>query len=442
MTTPAETTDVKTPLVAEGVKRTRVSNGSELILNIQCGGRGIRNLRPASGTSPVRADGSRAPRGFDHRWGRMDPPVVRVKADFTGLGIRYLLDGMFPLMGMPDAGIIMSDPMRVFAAQAGISYISETTGTWPSNVTSKAVTALRNEIIGSKAQWGVTLGEMKQTVKGIETVCNDILRVLEFLGRRYKRSKQDIIDVLLDRPVRKRRGNMTRERHKAEKEILSQWLGFQFSVKPTLMDIQQSAEALSWLLFDKKQPARFTIRKGATEEWRTTVDTVFPRGGTYRLGTLHTPVYVTAGEHYSLVYEVEPTTTTTYQQLGLTNVGSVLWELTQFSWMVDYVVGVGDWISSMTKLDGARFIEGSRSRIGRLTSAGRVGVTPLATTHSISGISGKTVDYEIGRFTRTVLTGFPGPAVHPPFRSKMNITRMANVLAVVSGLAAGRSNLG
>ena len=191
-------------------------------------------------------------------------------------------------------------------------------------------------------------------------------------------------------------------------------------------------------MFDQKQPLRFTVRAGHSEKSAVTWVTSFPRDYyTEKYADCHQPLEVEVECHISLTYSLEPTTTTTFQQLGLTNLASVAWELVWGSWMVDYVVQIGDWISSMVEIDGLYDVEGSESLKAVVKSADApVQLHPKFAGGAFYGASNVRTSYEAGRFERNVLTSLPAPALLPSVRNKLDIRRMANVLAVVSQLAS------
>jgi len=137
--------------------------------------------------------------------------------------------------------------------------------------------------------------------------------------------------------------------------------------------------------------------------------------------------------HISAVYDVTPTSARTMDQLGLGNPAAVAWELTTLSWMVDYVWGVGDWLNSLTRIEGATFVEGSLTRVQRCSSAGPVNFTPQSGIVLLKGFNDYELTVEAGRMQRIVLSDV-APGQLPAFRSRLGLTQMANSLAVLSKL--------
>jgi len=425
------------------VLRTHLGSGSQVTQQIIPGWQTERRTRPASSSSPVREDGSRAPRAWSHRWGSVLSPhrtgVVVVHDWGTNY---YQFHGRWLLAGNVYASS-SQDALVQFANAAGNPWVNAGVHPFPSNVRAAAITKLRLKIVDQKASWGVTLGEMRSTIRGVRSIMEQILSFADTVARSVRTQRKDIMFFLYHNrwPRRSKPSRWSeKQRVRTEKWITSRWLEFRFSVLPTLMDIEQSSEALSWLLFEEQRPMRFTVKAGAKEEWTGTWESRWPQGGEQRVtyfADLRVPSLSEAMCHFSLVYEVDPTTTTTFQQLGLTNVLAVGWELTAFSWMFDYLVSVGDWLNSMVSLDGARFVEGSESRLARVRSNGAIQLHPRPYA-TLSGFGSATPQYEVGRFERIVLSAIPAPSLHPPVRNKLGLTQLANVLAVASQLASAR----
>lgn len=387
-----------------------------------------RNVRPVSVNSPIRSDGTRAPRDWDRQWGHLVSPVRTVsyiQKNSSGPNSTEIEISGYPL-------ITLGNGISGWLSQVGGDWArGPVGGAFPYDAESIARTRFLNKLLDQKADWGVTLGEMSETVSGIRKVSSDIVDTIDWLADRTRRTKRAVVETILGIPPRKKRGRSSRQRlDSADRLITDQWLQFQFSVAPTLSDIHTSAEALSWLLFEEKKPLRMKFRAGSKVQTRSSYS--ITNGyvpGWYGNG----PASVETECHLSCFYDIVPTTQSTFAQLGLTNPASVAWELTQLSWMVDYLTTTGEWINSMTKNDSSTFVEGSITRVMRVKPVGPLTWTLHSRISSIRGASGALLQGEAGRMQRVVLQNVH-PAIRPAFRNRMNITRMANVLAVLSKL--------
>jgi hypothetical protein len=129
--------------------------------------------------------------------------------------------------------------------------------------------------------------------------------------------------------------------------------------------------------------------------------------------------------------------TRTFEQWGLANPAPVLLELTPFSWMLDYLSNTGKWVQSLVPIEGAQFIEGSISRIQIVDSLGPLRLVDQPGYTTVVGARTAPGGVRLsGRFDRTVLTSAILPALRPVIRDKLNLTRLANVLAVIGKMAS------
>lgn len=429
MTTPAQT--INTILSNAGtIQRTRIYTvGPPIVdpVSVYTNNFGWnRNMRPASGSSPVRPDGSRAPRAWDRRWGVLAVPN-RDYSYFYGVGGNpyYRRDVYGSLLTA-----IASNGLDNVLSACGASWSrAVTAGAFPSGVESMARTKLRNQLQDGKAEWGVTLGEMRQTVKGLHQFSSETLDVITWLSKSAKRAKREVVKEILGIPPGTRKAPPW-VRGK-DRKIVDGWLEYQFSVKPLLGDIQTSSQALSDLLFEELRPMRMKFKAGGSDRTVTS----YKSGSGFSPGWTGSVQAETSTQcHISAIYDITPTTTRTLGSLGLTNPLSTAWELTTLSWMVDYVWGVGDWLKSLTKIDGASFVEGSLTRVQRCSFAGPVSFTPdSSSVKLVKGFNDYEVSMSAGRMQRVVISDVQ-PGLHPAFRNRMGLTQMANSLAVLSNL--------
>lgn len=382
---------------------------------------GQRYERPVSVSNPVRPDGTRAPSGFDIKWFRGSAPRGRVEYR-QQVGSDYLIRrsaGAAAFAAHPD----------YWLALCGAGWSRSTPSVFPLNVENMARTRFLTELSDGRAQLGATLGEMKQTVDLVSDLANDILKTLVATSRAAKRPVTDLVDLLTRGSLRPRRKVSRKEWPDAD--IIDRWLQYQFGVRPLFSDIEDLGQALSYTLVEDRQDVTAVIRKGYTDrEFRTAV-AGFHRTPSYEF---HQPVLLETSAHISARYKIPVTADRTLNQLGLGNPASVAWELLQFSWMCDYVLGVGDWLGSLTASTGTQFIEGSISRKQEVTCVARgqvhpdPGVTVLSVPREVPSLVG-------GRFQREVLDTAVFPAVLPPLRNRLGLNQLANSLAA---LAQGR----
>lgn len=418
MTTPAQNLDTTlTTLASYHMWRPWVGTWLDFDERHNVGG--SRLLRPASGTSPVRADGTRAPRDFYTYWFAGQAPT-------RSLEWRY-----------SDGVIMKADNVGIFAAHSdywlglcGASWAKKGSPfPFPLNVENAARTRFLTELADGRAQLGATMGEFRQTVGLTRSLSEDVVKFLTSTSRAAKRPVHDLVGLLttgsLPRVSKARKGSWPGT------DIINRYLEYQFGIRPTLQDIEDSGQALSYALVEDRQKLTAIVRKGYTDRAFRTAVAVSAKDD----WTVHQPVLVETSAHVSARYEIPVTATRTLNQLGLGNPASVAWELTQFSWMIDYVLGVGDWLASLTAATGTRFIEGSISRKQEVSSVGSFQVHANDGVRLQKGFHPGIARLGGGRFERTVLSTAVFPAVLPPLRSKLGLTQMANSLAALAQVA-------
>lgn len=225
-----------------------------------------------------------------------------------------------------------------------------------------------------------------------------------------------------------------RRRLAAERQVIDRWMTFQFGVKPLMYDLEGAANALNYWRFERQNPLRATFKGGGKTEWfaETLQSTTFELVN--KVMTAKIKVKVVATCHYSLCFDVIPSSDRTLQQLGLTNPALVAWELVRASWLIDYGLGVGNWIKSMTKLDGMKFVEGSQSLIARVTAADNA-VSYHMDSGNYNAVCNGTCNLDVGRFVRNVLTQPPLPGFAPSVKNRLKLRQLANALGFLTGLA-------
>lgn len=423
MTTPAENVSIDIPW--SGTYQTRTSTTGPWGTPSKVSGRlgHTTKRRGESINVPVRDDGTRPPAPWDHRWGSMS------------LGVRTRVWSI-PAFGWEQRG--NSVPSFQFnpsgwVGDAGAGFVFG--AGFPIAVQNEAIVRMLEKVRDGKANLGQTLGEMRQTAGFVSQACTKIIGALDAIARTVGKQRRDIVHFLYTNRWRKNtRQSFPPGWTRAQAEaVIASWLAFQFAIKPLLSDIETTGSALSWLLFEERRPARAVFRAGASHTWNVQMDSA-----KYQWGTL--PVFTIRGRvqafcHVSAAYEIPVNASRTFEQLGLGNLASVAWELTQFSWMVDYVVDVGGWLESLTAADGTTFVEGciSRKMVMDHPDAGgyKNGGTILRPSVPVSGFSSESIRGQYGRFQRSVLAESPVPTL-PPLKRKIGLTQLANSLAALS----------
>lgn len=131
-----------------------------------------------------------------------------------------------------------------------------------------------------------------------------------------------------------------------------------FGVKPLIEDITGAVKILrdgtalraAWLTFRSRQIA--------SNQCARTVIVVREGGKNNIKHTIVTKISVKVSYH--LEYEVDDAMSATLETFGFINPAEVAWELMPWSFVVDWFLPIGGWISSLTASTGLRFLRGVR----------------------------------------------------------------------------------
>lgn len=372
--------------------------------------------RPKSVSMPVRKDGTRAPTAWSNYWLRGVGSICDMKIAIQGNG--YYI-GTYP------AG--RTDFIPVILSNYGAGWISSPTSyRFPTGVENGARTRFLNAVSSQDMQLGASLGELRETVTGVADLGVDMMRALSGIASSVGHTKRTIVDELMGRPARGTRAGKSFK--PAAKEIRSQWMAYQMGIKPTLSDIDDATHVIDDAIAGGARPAEVVYRKG----FKTLTPNVSTKTDVGMNGGLVGSISIEARCHIASRYLVSNPGMVRLQRLGLTNPASVAWELLQFSWMVDYVLSVGDWLNSFTADQGLAFMEGTVSRFLRVVDLDDFSFQSFRPDTIITGGEKIGFTFDAGRFDREVLSKAIKPALFPHYRNKLNMTRMANVLTALS----------
>lgn len=392
---------------------------------------------PATVHNPVRSDGSRAPSAFWTRRVFVELPAVSGSAKPYPTPCGSPGDN-FPVFkeatAIPRAGLIVGlrkqDYITVFChgsfTKATVDSIART------NFLNKLASASGKD----QVQLGVALGEVRETAGMITDLSRRAYRGVTTVAKKTSQSGQIVaryLDIVSRHGIRSSVARAARTNVRRPDYVLDAWLTYQLGLRPLAMDVYDSMVWLRAAQVDSADSFQVKVKSGheLSEELfhelhRPSLNDAYY----YIIGKFKT----TTAYHYSAVYKV-PVQATIPEQLGLWNPASVAWNLVRYTWLVDYVSNTGAWLNSMLAAQNTAFVEGSRSLIQRaslLESEFREVRRPWISEPRLEGI------IQVENFERTVLTSGVMPALIPAMKNRLDLTRMANAIAVLVKLAAGR----
>ena len=432
MTTPAVNIWLQPP---EGFTWWRCSNGGGSFPNPSCiqadwpAWQYLRwEARPESGTSELRADGTRAPRAWSHEWGYVTAGFGRSVITFRDTGdVAFVVTGR---LWSTTAGQVGD-----YLARAGAQWTwTDVALHFPIGTKNAAKVKLANKLTSTNPTvrdsdtfaFGETLGEAHQSARFIGDA---LTAIWDFAANIAKQSTLETKQVIYFLKHGKWHPSVNRKKLTKYGNYLgripSLWLAYQFGLRPLVGDIQASTQALEWLL-DDSTPAKFTVKAGhmderyVTQVFRNIISVIDIQEET------RTRSYA----WYSCTYEVSVQRDRTLAQLGLNNSFEVLYNLSPWSWALDYLIDVGGYLHALFANSGLRFLEGAESLKQECVS---VDTRPDPNTPDYKWVEfpkSATVT-DCGRFKRNVLLVHPVP-VWPVWKNKLDLRRLANLLAAFS----------
>lgn len=391
-------------------------------------------LKPATTLNPVREDGTRPMSAYSTEWFRAAPSAPITSAyPIASYQDRFVGYPVLPVR-LESPGVTLEQIRRSWMVNRPLDILGAD-GEARTNTLSKLST--------KKWDLSVAAGELKQTAGLVTDLAGSMVRHIDKAINSRRRMKQQLHKFF-------RRVQQHGDFYQAAAEVglkdislledlKNGWMQYSLGVKPMLRDIHDSGQYLSDLLFKDNASVLMKIKAGAKRggRFREKADDLPDPVDRYFLGNAETLV------HYTVVYEMPIGGVGPITELGLDNPGSTLWELTTLSWMFDYVVGTGAWLSSMTAAKGLVFREGCRSELRRC----------LVDTVELVGQPGQNVQYirprgpigfylESGQFDRTLLSA-PGlmPAMVPAWKSSLGLVQMGQSLFALSNLLQGKPGL-
>lgn len=234
------------------------------------------------------------------------------------------------------------------------------------------------------------------------------------------------------------RTNPKGSRRLTDERLTQHWLALQYGIKPGMQDAYGIVSELERADSPNAHAYRGSAKAKTglmTNQERTDIyhsDRFSPAGLRF---IYRTSSFV--GVSGTITMEMSCDPLVTLSNLGITNPASIVWELTPFSFVVDWFLPLGDYINAWDATLGWTFLNGSIARVGKLEGqfVGAVNLYPLpyygrndydlATIHTLEKGQSR-----LFTFTRSVLVDFPGPRI-PSFKSPVTVGHFANAMALL-----------
>jgi len=213
--------------------------------------------------------------------------------------------------------------------------------------------------------------------------------------------------------------------HEKEKQMSSAWLALQYGWKPLLDDCYGAAEQIAQSA-TRNQKVRAVSKKSATE----TVSGLYHDATYHYMDTNSCTETVTI--KYVCNYSVPTANLHTLAQLGIINPLVVAWELAPWSFVVDWILPIGNYLNQIDATAGLQFDNGSlTTSVKRLATGVRFYEGPEFSGGPFGTIKKTVEDFSVNRQR---LTSFPVVAALPDFKNPFSYGHLANAMALLSQL--------
>jgi hypothetical protein len=255
-----------------------------------------------------------------------------------------------------------------------------------------------------------TAQRLASAIKAVKTADADrFLKALGIRGKHRARVNRDF--------SRNKKGLQNQNSYKDA--VANTWLEVQYGWKPLLSDVENGMEA--WITLQEADDADFSIRARYSQDFsdsNVNDDSWTKRRGSHEI----------TGK-----FQVIDPTLRNLSGIGLTTLGSVVWEVIPYSFVVDWFLPIGSYIEALSALEGVRHITGSSTHVewykrhGRLLSGSRIGDWKLETDI--------TLDAETYRMVREAESQPPPASLilkSKTINDALSLTHTASALALMN----------
>jgi hypothetical protein len=210
-----------------------------------------------------------------------------------------------------------------------------------------------------------------------------------------------------------------------KKGLAENWLELQYGWKPLLGDVKAAAEAIALLELSGREVHQ--IKSSAVERLVTKEPIIQQLPTNIKVGVSEW-LKITHIK-FGIRYKVDSQITNFLAQTGFTNPLNLAWEVIPFSFVVDWFIGVGPYLESLSSWDGLTFLSGYETRFTRENMDRSYGwEVKLNSTHYDRGYGHESM--KAIRLDRIKLTSFPTQSP-PRFKNPFSVTHAANALALL-----------
>lgn len=295
----------------------------------------------------------------------------------------------------------------------------------PGQLENNAIIKARLKLKDQDINLAQAFGERKQTANLVGNSLSSIIGTLRALKKGDLHAAQKALGL-------RRKGRNSRLRPEA---AFDRWLELQYGWKPLLSDVEGASKRL-WGI--EREAGRMTARCKAVSSDNVRTERVFTDsiGNVYVRFTKHRDIKFKTFVRFDFIRS-DNTGTANWSELGIVNPLSLAWELLPFSFVFDWFVPVGDYLSSLDATVGWEFKGGSCTTV--MEEKGRVNfkdIPPIAYTYGQYGSVVATGKYRRYRMNRKIYDSCPIPT-RPAVDTGASFLHVANGIALLGSIFSG-----
>lgn len=239
-------------------------------------------------------------------------------------------------------------PIATYAGAANISgYYREYPPYMPPEIVEETIRKARAKVKDQDVNLAVAFGERAATAGGVADVVTTLTKTVRALRRRdYERAMREL-------------GLRKRNRKTLPNEPANAWLALQYGWLPLLSDVHGSCEALEKA--DQNRDRYRATVKASHSSKELDISVLTESVGTCYID-IQKQVTTSHKAMTRLDYVLRNPLLATMSQMGVTNPLEVAWELVPFSFVADWFVPVGRYLSDLDATIGWEFLGGSTSK--------------------------------------------------------------------------------
>lgn len=396
-------------------------------------GKHRRYVRPVSITSPISVSNWREPTNWSSSG---DLSATRA----TGMFYVKIVDWFAPYWGIRNRyqDYTVTDGY-------GAPPVNET---WPPYDSAKyrdvTITKCLLKLKNQRVDLSTAFGERKEASRMFERFSRAAVTGLLGFKQNVRGTKLVYSNPALHRWARRPSGKFSAVKHLLVKELPSEihnhWLEYVYGLAPFMQDLYGSMESLAYLETDLNA-YRVTVKSSHKEvdKVESYLDYLASLGSSSSFtGGFNQVTTVTSTTHTSLTYVLENPFLRSLAQLGVTNPAVTAWELTRLSFVFDWVLPIGNYLSTFDATFGWRWLGGTTSVLRKargeffpVTKGSYYERSGASSTYTVSRI-GEKPSYSAHSFTREKFLASPLPQV-PRLKNPLSGAHVVNALALLRG---------